>query len=433
VSRERFVVLGLAHVRSTWFRDVGRWSTNAAAPIDFIKCVSAEEMLSILAGGRAISAIMIDSGLPAIDRDLVDRARSIGTGIIVIDDGRVRRNWQELGVEALLPADFDRDDLLSVLDAHATPIRSAEHVLSDDLPAHDAWRGHLVAVTGAGGAGVSTIAMAVAQGIADDPRNRGLVALADLALDADQALLHDAGDVVPGLQELVDAHRAGTPPVHDIHDFLFAVDQRGYSLLVGLRQHRDWTVIRPRAFAAALFNLRRAFRFVVADIDPDLEGEDDTGSIDVEERNLLARHTATHADAVVVVGSPCIKGLRALTRTTIALRALGVEPARMIIVINQAPRNPRLRAESSRAVAELTNEPTLGNPMFVGERKRIDQSLRDGAALPDAVCAQIARPVLHTLEHVPGNNSPSFQPTPVRPGTFGAWTTDVGPAEGLSA
>jgi hypothetical protein len=275
--------------------------------------------------------------------------------------------------------------------------------------------------------------MAVAQGIASDPRNRGLVALTDFALDSDQALLHDAGDVVPGLQELVEAHRAGTPPVHDIHEFLFEVERRGYSLLVGLRQHRDWTVIRPRAFAAALFNLRRAFRFVIADTDGDVEGEDDTGSIDVEERNHLARHTALQADAVVIVGSSCIKGLRALARGATSLRALGVEPARMIIVVNHAPRNPRLRAEISRAVAELTNEPTLSNPIFLGERKRIDQTLRDGAPLPEAACTLITRAVLHSLEHVARNNNPASQPTAVLPGTFGAWTTDVGPAEGLTA
>src|SRR5688572_22344710 len=194
MARERFVVLGLAHVRSTWFREVGRWSTNAAAPIDFVKCVSAEELRSILDSGRAISAILIDSGLPAIDRDLVDRARTIGAAVIVVDDGRVQRNWQELGVQTLLPADFDRDDLLGALDTYSTPIRAVDHALPADAPHGEGWRGHLVAVTGAGGVGTSTIAMAVAQGIASDPRNRGLVALVDLALHADQALLHDAGD-----------------------------------------------------------------------------------------------------------------------------------------------------------------------------------------------------------------------------------------------
>ena len=433
MARERFVVLGLAHVRSKWFPEVGRWSTNAAAPIDFVKCVSVEELRTILDSGRAISAILIDSGLPAVDRDLIDRARTIGAGVIVVDDGRVRRNWQELGVGALLPADFDRDDLLDALETHSTPIRAADHEFLSEAPSGEVWRGHLVAVTGGGGVGTSTVAMAVAQGIAKDPRNRGLVALADLALDADQALLHDAGDVAPGLQELVEAHRAGTPPVHDVHDFLFDVERRGYSLLVGLRHHRDWTVIRPRAFAAALFNLQRAFRFVVADIDGDFEGEDSSGSLDVEERNLLARHTAAQADAVVIVGSCSVKGLRALARTTHELRALGVEAARMILVINRAPRNPRLRADISRAIAELANEPTLGNPIFLSDRKRIDHSLRDCTPLPDAACASVARAVAHTLVHTPRNRGIDAQPTIVTPGSFGNWSDDTGPAEGLTA
>ena len=433
MAHERFVVLGLAHVRSPWFREVGRWSTNAAAPIDFVKCVSVEELRTVIDGGRAISAILIDSGLPAIDRDLVDRARTIGAAVIVVDDGRVRRNWQELGVQTLLPADFDRDDLLGALDTYSTPIRAVDHALPTDAPHGEGWRGHLVAVTGAGGVGTSTIAMAVAQGIASDPRNRGLVALVDLALHADQALLHDAGDVAPGLQELVEAHRAGTPPVHDVHDLLFDVERRGYSLLVGLRHHRDWTVIRPRAFAAALSNVQRAFRFVIADIDGDFEGEEDTGSLDVEERNLLARHTAARADVVVIVGSPSIKGLRALARTTHEFRALGGEVARLITVVNRAPRNPRLRADISRTIAELANEPTLGNPIFVSERKRIDQCLRDGAPLPEAVCTSIARAVTYTLTHTPRNPGGETEPSIVLPGTFGTWTTDAGPAEGLSA
>ena len=433
MARERFVVLGLAHVRSTWFREVGRWSTNASAPIDFVKCVSGEELRTVLDSGRAVSAVLVDSGLPVLDRDFVDRARTIGAGIIVVDDGRVRRNWKELGIEAVLPADFGRDDLLSALEAHSTPISGVDHVLLDTAPAGDMWRGHLVAVTGTGGVGTSTIAMAIAQGMANDPRNRGLVALADLALDADQAMLHDAGDVAPGLQELVDAHRAGTPPVHDIRDFLFEVERRGYCLLVGLRRHRDWTVIRPRAFAAALSNLQRAFRFVIADIECDIEGEDETGSLDVEERNNISRHTAAHADVVIIVGSSCMQGLRALVRTIHDLRGLGVDAERMIVVINRAPRRPRQRAEISRAVAELANDPALANPIFFGERKRIDQYLRDASPLPDAACAPLARAVHCALDNSPRNNATDGEPAIVRPGTFGKWTSETGSAEGLSA
>ena len=433
MTRERFVVLGLAHVRSTWFREVGRWSTNAAAPIDFVKCVSAEELLAILASGRAVSALMVDAGLPAVDRDLIDRARTIGAGVIVVDDGRIRRNWHELGVEAVIPPDFDRDDLLAVLGTYSTPIRAVDHAPASDSPITESWRGHLVAITGIGGAGASTLAMAIAQGVAADPRNRGLVTLLDLALDADQALLHDAGDIAPGLQELVDAHRGGTPPVHVVHDFLFDVERRGYSLLIGLRQHRDWTVIRPRAFAAALTNVQRAFRFVVADIDGDFEGEQETGSVDVEERNLLARHTVTHADVVVLVGTASLTGLRSIARTLRRLHSLAVDLSRVIVVINRAPRNPRLRAEISRAVAALTNESALRNPVFIGDRNRVEHCLRDGAPLPDTLATPLARAVVQAVGDLPRNTTSSDEPVAVRPGSLGMWSPGGGPAEGLSA
>ena len=44
-----------------------------------------------------------------------------------------------------------------------------------------------------------------------DARHGGRVLLADLALRADQAMIHDAGELGPGIQELVDAHRLGHP------------------------------------------------------------------------------------------------------------------------------------------------------------------------------------------------------------------------------
>ena len=78
-----------------------------------------------------------------------------------------------------------------------------------------------------------------------------MVLLADLNLDADQAALHDARDVVPGVAELVDAHRGGQPSADEIRTLTFRVPSRSYHLLLGLRRHRDWTVLRPRAFEAA--------------------------------------------------------------------------------------------------------------------------------------------------------------------------------------
>lgn len=74
---DRYVVLGLANVRSPWFREVGRWATAAVLPVDFVRCVSAEELRARLAGGRTYSAALIDGGLHELDRDLIDNGGGI--------------------------------------------------------------------------------------------------------------------------------------------------------------------------------------------------------------------------------------------------------------------------------------------------------------------------------------------------------------------
>ncbi len=65
MASERFVVLGLAHARSAWFRDLGHWATSGAVPAEFVKCVSAEEVRARLASGRSFSVLVADAGLPA--------------------------------------------------------------------------------------------------------------------------------------------------------------------------------------------------------------------------------------------------------------------------------------------------------------------------------------------------------------------------------
>ena len=171
---ERFVVLGLAHARSTWFRDLGHWATSGAVPAEFVKCVSGEEVRARLASGRSFSALVADAGLPAVDRDLLGAARTAGCVPLVVDDGRVSRDWVALGAAAALPADFDRDELVAALGAHARPIARSE-ARSDQLasPASStpsAWRCPVAALTGPGGTGVSAAAIALAQALGDDLR-----------------------------------------------------------------------------------------------------------------------------------------------------------------------------------------------------------------------------------------------------------------------
>lgn len=438
MTSERFVVLGLAHVRSPWFREVSRWATSAAMPLDFIMCMSVDELRARLGSGRPFSAVLADAGVPGMDRDLIEQSGDQGCAVILVDDGS-RRDLPLPGVAATLPRAFARDQLLAALGEHArvvgqagpSQLRTTGAVPSFEAPA---WRGSLIAVTGAGGTGTSVAAMGLAQGLAADVRNRGRVLLADLALHADQAMLHDARDIVPGVQELVEAFRHGTPAPAEIVSLTFG-DGHPYRLLLGLRRHRDWAALRPRAWLAALDGLRRTFTQVVADIDGDLEGERECGSADVEERNQLARSVTAAADLVMVTASPSMTGVHHLVQGVIALVEHGVPTERLQPVVMRAPRSVRARAQLSRAVADLLR-PVLGpfadglaGPVFVPESRRLDQALRDGVGVPAAVSGPLAAALRAARSRAPDAGpraGPADEPVPVVPGTLGHWAGDDG-------
>ncbi|MCA1783836.1 MAG: hypothetical protein LC679_17185 [Intrasporangiaceae bacterium] len=442
--RERYVLLGLARARADWFRTVGRWSTSASLPAEFIRCVSAEELRARLASGRAFSAALVDGSTPGVDRDLIAMATASGCAVLVVDDGRATRDWRELGAAAVLASAFSRDELLEVLAATSMMVGAAtvDDVRSDPRDLRS--RGRLIAVTGPGGTGASVTAIALAQGLASGEGRRASpgrkqasrppsVLLADLCRTADQAMLHDSRVVVPGVQELVEAHRTSTPLHQQLLDQTFEVPQRGYRLVLGLRRSRHWVAIRPRAFDATLDSLQRLVDVVVADVDPDVEGEADAGSRDVEERNLLSRATLTRADAALVVGESSMKGLFALVRTLSDLLGLGVPVDRLIPVISRSPRSPRQRAEISASLAELLSSSAgmaadrLVAPVHIPTRD-LDTALRDGVALPGPGPRILARSVAAVLDRAAEiAPEPAASPVPVPPGSLSAFTSQEPP------
>jgi hypothetical protein len=422
---ERYVVLGLARPRARWFGEISRWATSAALPLEFVKCLTIDETRARLTSGRAWSSLLVDANVPGIDRDLIDLANGAGAAVLVIDDPRVPRSWQELGARAVLPAALERDDLLAALAEHARPVsRSAPRIDEPPSSHPPPWRGRLVAVTGAGGTGASTLAAMLAQGFAGDVTQQGLVLLADLALDADQAVIHDAGDVMPGLPELVDAHRLGLPEPDEIRSLTFHCPYRGYHLLLGLRRHRDWSSLRPKALDAALDGLRRSYRVVIADIDSDLEGEDQTGSLEVEDRNLLARRSVAEADAVVAVGAPGVVGIHQLARLLRDLVAHGVPPSRILPVLNRGPSSRRRRSELSHAVAAMAGPGAveLASAVVIPERKGVDSLIRTGGRWPDATARQLHRMVEAILDRPTDERIDPSGHVPVVPGSLGHYS-----------
>ena len=296
---ERYVLLTLPGPPG-WEERLRQCLASGAVAAELTRCASIEELHVRLTSGRRHSAVVVAAPLP------LDSPLALPS--------------------VVLTRDFSLVDLLSGLArAGAIPVPSRDRLtLSHPAPPQSDGRagGLLLAVCGPGGTGASTVAMALAHGLED-------AVLADFALRADQLVLH----AMPagarwGLFEFLERPRFPDLP---------RIPGRPYRLLPGLRRPSHWTLVRPAAFDRALDLLRSTFETVVADITGDFDGTDETGSIDIEERNHMARRVASLADVVFVVGGPGEKGRHALGCVVDALLALGVSPSRVVRVGNGAP------------------------------------------------------------------------------------------------
>lgn len=427
---ERYVLLGLAPARTPWFDAVAQWTTSASIAAEFVKCMSAEEVRARLASGRRHSALLVDAASPSLDRDLVSTCADHGTPVLLVTNGRRSMvSPSEIGVATQLATRFGPAELLEALDTHCRPVSDGA-VLPPALDDHEPsafWQAPLFAVCGPGGTGASTVAIALASGLCRDPRHGGRVLLADLARRADQAMLHDSPDLGPGFQELVDAHRLSRPDPAEVTRMTFAVPRRGYNLLLGLRQPEAWAALRPRSVDAALSGLRRAFQAVVADLTGDFEGEGQGGSVEVEERNHVARSAAAHATVVLAVGNPGLKGVHSLALLVREMVGAGIAGSRILPVINRSPRHPRARAESSRALAGLLEaagiSTTVASPLHLPERK-LEDIWRDGSALPAALVDPVSRAAVAVADRLADTGPPEIGPSRIVPGSLGSWADD---------
>lgn len=364
-------------------------------------------MRSRFALGETYSALLVDAHVVGLNTSLVYEANDHGCEIILIGE-LPEQQCVDLGVIAQLPQNFEHEDLVALLQTHAKALDITASLASlNNSESSTTWQGSFISVTGIGGSGASLLAVALAQGLASKASNQGLVLLADLALNADQAVIHDSRDIIPGLQELVESCHAGWQGHDRLRHLFFEPVGRGYHLLLGLRRHLDWTTIKQRPLEIALNGLIRTYRFVVADTDADLEGQSDTGSNDIEERNRLARSAIGRSDLVVVVGAADMLSLHALVRTIFCLVNKGVSCDRLLPVINQVSKSPRIRSSLKTTLAEMLDNTDAQNtpePVFVPAHRGVESTLRDGIRLPAFLCQLLSASVATQLAHLKCQN-----------------------------
>ena len=348
LTGERYVLLGLARPRAAWFRGRRPLGHVGALPAEFLKCVSAEELRVRLAGG------------PRPARPCCSTAgcrRSTGTCSPPSWSGRGGRGASTTaGAAATGRRSAPRPSWRPT--SPPGPPRGARGrrrhgrrgsgrspgATGRALPTSR--RAASALVCGPGGTGASTVAAALAQGLRP-PTARDVV-LADLALHAEQAMLHDVRDVVPGVQELVEAHRSGRrrptrcgPSPSPWSSAATPCCSGCAGPAPGRRCDRG-----PSPLPST--RSRRVFDVVVGDVTADFEGEADGGSADVEDRNALARTAVAAADVGFVVGRPGVKGLHALVRTVVDVvrGRLRAEPGGA--GRGRRAASPRARAEVAR-------------------------------------------------------------------------------------
>jgi len=133
-----------------------------------------------------------------------------------------------------------------------------------------------------------------------------------------------------------------------------------------------------------------------------------------------------------VVGLAGLGGVHSQLRVTRDLLELGVPGERIVPVVNRAPRNPRLRAEAGMTFARLL---TATNPgvmlasslLYLPERRRVAELLRDNAGPPAQLVRPLAGAVRGLLEAAPplaGVPGAGPEPVPVAPGSLGSWYDD---------
>lgn len=410
-SSERFAVFGIGRPRAAWFGRLGQWSVSGAVPIDFVRCLTPDEFEARLSAGQPCSALIADSPSALMDRDMLARARSVGAAVIVVGEQPASAELMVApdGLPALrLALDFGPDDLMEVLRSAASPLNTEpqwepELVADSTTPT----AGVLIGVCGSGGSGTSSVAAGLAQVLS----SRGPTLLVDACLRGDQAVLHDVDGTVPGLSALVDAHRRVQVTWPLLASHLYLIEERGYHLLTGLRRPSAWTSLRPQALSATLVTLLAHFRWVVCDTDADWEGEAETGSADVEDRNVMARTVLPRADAVALVATPQLRSVHWLLRALRELRGLGVDDHRARLVVNRAGR--RSAKEVASCVARLGASATLPMMLTLPERS-VEQAWRDGTRLPE----QFAAP-LRAFADVAPTGQVAEQPVRLVPGELG--------------
>ena len=416
VSSPRYVLLGLASGEPAWLEVVARLVGRRSADDEFIRCTGPVDLATRLGTGRPFSAALVDHRTVGLDRELVRRASAAGCPVIVVGGADDPGRLVSLGAAAHMEEPPSAHDLDAMLAGHATPIGRIDDLRlglrTEDGPT--GWTGRMVAVTGPGGTGASTVAQLLAAAMADDPRMYSSVLLIDACLEADQAHMHGITDPQVDLQAAARAHRNGDPVDSDLRALTFVPAGHRHRLLPGIRQRRDWPTIGGPSLEAALGNLRDHHLATIVDVDPYVDLAPTHQPVGPTTPGEPARIVLGMADLVLVVGGAGSDASRSLDRVRANLIESGLPTDRLIELPLATPHSVG-RPGSRRAGRAVRR----GQSVRSGDRAAdLPATLDD----PDAP-ARLADRVLAVLDRLPSRTQ-NLNEVAVVAGSLGTTSND---------
>lgn len=384
MSDARARLVAFAPGRQAWSTRCARWSADARIPFAYARCVSLSALVDELSHGTP-HAVLLDAR--TCTPQVLAATTDANVPIIAVG-GDVS------GAHGQLDDTFRRDELLQVLVLLQRAV-TAVPVADEVMPLVQR---RLVAVIGAGGAGTSTVAALVAQGLAHSGAS---VLLADLCRNASQAVLHDVKHTIDGVMEMAAATPAlfgGAEPYRPS----VPVDARGYALVLGMRQPLQWVALRGERARQVVATLRDGEGWLVCDIDADLDTEQDTGSIGVGDRHRFTTDVLAQCAAVVVVADASLMGVFRGVELCAAVARFCGEAVPVVVVINRVKKGDALRPsarfsaafEALTAAHQTARKPTavVTVPVFAADRCHLEVR-----AFPHRMATHVTGPLTAVL------------------------------------
>lgn len=254
--------------------------------------------------------------------------------------------------------------------------------------------GQVIVVWGPGSPGRTTVALNLATELAG-PLSRVVLIDADTsgaALAQCLAVLDEA----PGLAAAARAADQGTLDARAL-DRLAPEVRPGLQLLSGLPRADRWPEIRDSALADIIEVARRCAAFVVIDVAPDVEQDEELSFDTAAPRRNGATITALEsADRVVVVGAGDPVGLQRLVRGIDALPTLTGAPREVVVTrVRPGPVGPEPERRIQEALERFAGTRVVH--LVPEDRESLDAALLHGRALAEVRPASPARVSIRRL------------------------------------